>query len=179
MRQDGGVEQPHAPHLRYLCEDPECCDNGCPTVTCRSCGEDWPCPDWRSRHTDGQIRGQIRYVARKRFPGDEHMIDYIVRRETAMAGRWGSETRARKRLQAKHITTDQFLSAVRTAREQRGYACTFTVAEVLGLPWKVVGAKVTKLDHQGVIEGCGCGCAEPIWIVAEQEERLRLLRGDT
>lgn len=28
MRQDGGVEQPHAPHLRYLCDDPECCDNG-------------------------------------------------------------------------------------------------------------------------------------------------------
>lgn len=86
---------------------------------------------------------------------------------------------ARKRLQAKHITTDQFLGAVRTARQQSGCASTFTVAEVLGLPWKVVGAKVTKLDHQGVIEGCGCGCAEPIWIVAEQEERLRLLRGDT
>ena len=73
--------EPHAPRLEYRCEDPECCDNGCPDVSCRSCGQEWPCQDWRSRHTPSQINAQIRYTARKHFPGDEHMVEYIVRRE--------------------------------------------------------------------------------------------------
>jgi len=75
------VNVPHSPDLRYLCPDPECCDNGCPHVSCRACHEDWPCTDWRSRHTDSQIRAQILYVARKHFPGDEDMVEYVVRTE--------------------------------------------------------------------------------------------------
>ncbi len=78
----------------------------------------------------------------------------------------------KKQVQAKHITTDQFLDAVHTARERHGYAATWSVAEVLGLPWKVVAAKVTKLDRQRVIEGCGCGCGSPIWIIAEREAEM-------
>ena len=65
---------PHVPHLRCLCDDYLCCDNGGPAVTCRSCSKDWPCPDWRSRHTSSQIYAQIRYVARKHFPGDAEIM---------------------------------------------------------------------------------------------------------
>jgi hypothetical protein len=71
---------PHSPKLQYLCEDPECCDNGCPVVECRSCGKDRPCPDWQSRHTETQIQAQDRYVARKHWGNDQYMIDYTVKR---------------------------------------------------------------------------------------------------
>lgn len=70
----------HAPLLMYLCTDPECCDNGCPHVSCRACKQDWPCADWRSRHNESQVRAQYRYVARKHFPGDERLVAYSVRR---------------------------------------------------------------------------------------------------
>lgn len=69
----------HAPLLRYLCEDPECCDNGCPSVTCRECKQDWPCQDWRGRHSRARVLAQYRYVARKHFPGDEVQVAYEVR----------------------------------------------------------------------------------------------------
>lgn len=67
---------PHAPRFKYLCDDPNCCDNGCPDVSCRTCGGEWPCSDWRRRHTIGQIRRQTRYTSRKVFPGDDRMIEY-------------------------------------------------------------------------------------------------------
>lgn len=72
-------DQPHAPHLQYLCDDYDCCDDGCPVVTCRSCGQNWPCLDWRSRHTESQIQAQDRYVARKRYGADTYMIEYAVK----------------------------------------------------------------------------------------------------
>lgn len=77
---DPSEKPAHAPQLRYLCEDPECCDNGCPDVSCRACTLEWPCPDWRARHTRRQIEAQVRYSARKHFPGDPHMWEYMVRR---------------------------------------------------------------------------------------------------
>lgn len=76
------MNEPHAPHLRYLCDDYECCGNGCPIVTCRSCGQDWPCLDWQGRHTDSQVRAQVRYVARKDYPGDADMVEYTARQWT-------------------------------------------------------------------------------------------------
>jgi hypothetical protein len=79
------ADVPHAPRLRYLCDDNECCDNGSPDVRCRACGHHWPCPDWRSRHTPGQVLAQVRWVARKRYPGDEEMVDYAVRQEARRA----------------------------------------------------------------------------------------------
>jgi hypothetical protein len=74
---------PHAPRLEYQCDDYECCPNGCPTVTCRACAEEWPCTDWQSRHTESQIRAQDRYVARKVWGRDTHMIEYVVRTKAA------------------------------------------------------------------------------------------------
>jgi hypothetical protein len=70
---------PHAPRLEYLCYDYDCCENRCPRVTCRSCDEKWPCTDWRSRHTATQVEAQLRYVARKHYPGDPDMVEYAVR----------------------------------------------------------------------------------------------------
>ncbi len=75
------ADRPHAPRLDYLCEEPDCCDNGCPVVTCRSCGQDWPCADWRSRHTLPQVLAQVRYVARKEYPGDPYMVEWAERQE--------------------------------------------------------------------------------------------------
>jgi hypothetical protein len=70
---------PYEPRLKYLYEDPECCDNGCPVVTCRVCGQDWPCPDFIAAHTDTQVLAQVRYVARKKFPGDPDQVEYETR----------------------------------------------------------------------------------------------------
>jgi len=56
---------PYAPRVDYLCDDPECCDNGCPVVTCKVCRKDWPCPDYREAHTAAQVMAQERYVDRK------------------------------------------------------------------------------------------------------------------
>ena len=69
----------HSPRLRYLCDDPDCCDNGCPQVLCRTSGGLWPCADWRSRHNSTQIIAEYRYVARKSFPGDEVQVAYDIR----------------------------------------------------------------------------------------------------
>lgn len=70
---------PYEPRLRYLCEDPECCDNGSPDVSCRVCGKEWPCPDFIAAHTDAQVLAQVRYVARKIYPGDPYMVGYMAR----------------------------------------------------------------------------------------------------
>ncbi len=82
------TKAPYAPLLEYLCEDPDCCDNGSPRVTCRVCGEDWPCSDYVDNHTAGQVTAQRRYVLRKVWGFDEQMIDYSLRRWDAAGIRW-------------------------------------------------------------------------------------------
>ncbi len=81
---------PHAPTLDYLCDDPDCCPNGCPRVTCRACGQEWPCADWRSRHTATQALAQHRYVARKWYGDDLDMVQYAARDRARLAA--GKET---------------------------------------------------------------------------------------
>jgi hypothetical protein len=39
--------EPHHPNRWYLCDDPDCCYDGCPILTCAVCSEDWPCPTKR------------------------------------------------------------------------------------------------------------------------------------
>lgn len=73
------TDEPHAPRVDYLCDDIDCCWNGCPVVLCRRCHQDWPCDDWRGRHTSSQIRAQVRYSARKHYPGDPDMVEYLAR----------------------------------------------------------------------------------------------------
>ena len=72
-------EAPHAPKLEYLCDDYRCCENGAPSVTCRSCGRSWPCLSWQGRHTVAQIDAKRRWVARKYSPGDEDGVEWMVR----------------------------------------------------------------------------------------------------
>jgi hypothetical protein len=72
------AQAPHAPKLAYLCSDPGCCEDGCPQVTCRSCGGSWPCQDWRARHTPGQVMAQRRYVLRKNWPNDIAMVEWAL-----------------------------------------------------------------------------------------------------
>jgi hypothetical protein len=69
-------------------------------------------------------------------------------------------------MQAKDITTAQFVAAAIEAHEREGVANTSTVSRSLGedVPYKVVCAKTEKLDKQKIIEGCGCGCGSPIWL---------------
>lgn len=35
--------EPHHPNRWHLCDDPDCCDDGCPVLTCAVDGENWPC----------------------------------------------------------------------------------------------------------------------------------------
>jgi hypothetical protein len=55
----------YAPELVYLCDDSDCCWNGCPDVRCRVCGQEWPCDDYVASHTESQVAAQKRYVKRK------------------------------------------------------------------------------------------------------------------
>lgn len=69
----------YAPRLDYLCDDPECCENGCPIVTCRHCKHDWPCDDYINSHTPTQIEKEHRYVDRKSWGDDIGMIEHFSR----------------------------------------------------------------------------------------------------
>ena len=53
---------PYEPRVTYLCDDPECCRNGCPVVDCIVCGKAWPCPDYVTAHTPAQVARQERWV---------------------------------------------------------------------------------------------------------------------
>lgn len=70
----------YAPRLYYACDDEECCDNGCPQVTCRVCGRVWPCPDYVAAHTPAQVEAQRRYVDRKWYPLDPDMVEWLAAR---------------------------------------------------------------------------------------------------
>lgn len=61
----GVAGPPYRPRLSYLCDDPDCCPNGCPVVGCMVCGGEWPCSDYRAAHTPAQVARQVRYVERK------------------------------------------------------------------------------------------------------------------
>ena len=82
----------------------------------------------------------------------------------------------RKNIQAKDITTDAFLAAVRADNNEGWvdgsgwtHATAGSVAMRLNMPYKVVCAKITKLDNQGVLWGsCGCGCGSPIFIAEDR-----------
>ena len=73
-------QPPYAPVIKYLCDDEECCENGCPAVTCKSCGKGWPCPDYIASHTPVQVEAQHRYVDRKWFGDDEGMLAYKAKK---------------------------------------------------------------------------------------------------
>jgi hypothetical protein len=57
----------HAPEVRYLCDDPDCCDDGCPRALCREDGQDWPCA--YRREQDGPAMTARNERWRKRVEG--------------------------------------------------------------------------------------------------------------
>ena len=89
----------------------------------------------------------------------------------------------KKLIQAKHITTEQFLAAVRADHAEGWgtddgtryfHSTAYSVARRLGMPDKVVMAKIDKLNKQGVLWGsCGCGCGSPIFIAGDMEHTRR------
>ena len=72
------MKQPYAPDLQYMCFD-GCCENNCPIVTCKYCGQYWPCPDYIANHTPDQVEAQHRYVDRKWYGDDKEMVEYSAR----------------------------------------------------------------------------------------------------
>lgn len=84
-------------------------------------------------------------------------------------------------MQAKDITTEEFLRAAQLCHERNGWAFARGVHEILAetfpeLPYKVTLAKLAKLDRQHIIEGCACGCSSPMWIVVGKHEHNGLNR---
>lgn len=84
-------------------------------------------------------------------------------------------------MQAKDITTEQFLRAAQLCNERNGWAFARGVHEILAetfpdLAYKVTLAKLAKLDRQHIIEGCDCGCSSPMWIVDGKHEHNGLNR---
>ena len=83
------------------------------------------------------------------------------------------------RPQAKDISTEAFVAAVRAdytegwvsaTGQHYTHSTTWSVAQRLGLPQKVVAAKLRRLDQQGVLQGCACGCGSPIFLAERLTE---------
>ena len=61
-------------------------------------------------------------------------------------------------MQAKDISTDEFLSAMYDTRNRWGSSMLWDVTAVLGMPEPVVRAKARRLIKADTIDGCACGC---------------------
>jgi len=80
-------QEMYAPKVTYSCDDPSCCDNGCPIVTCCHCGREWPCPDYVASHSEAQVNAQRRWVTRVWWRPDAEMIRWTYRSEGIEAPR--------------------------------------------------------------------------------------------
>lgn len=54
----------HRPKVRYLCDDPECCDDGCPRAFCREDGQPWPCEHRREKDSPTRVAAHVRWAER-------------------------------------------------------------------------------------------------------------------
>jgi len=67
-----------------------------------------------------------------------------------------------KKVQAKHITDERCLRAVRAARGRHGVADWSSLwdiqEEMTEYPAKVVQAKLASLLKRKILTGCACGC---------------------
>jgi hypothetical protein len=65
------------------------------------------------------------------------------------------------RIQAKDITDEQFLDAIRIRAHSWGVAFSWDVADQLDVPFKVALAKARSMHRRGLLDDlmfCGCGC---------------------
>lgn len=69
----------------------------------------------------------------------------------------------KKIIQAKHIETSSFLELVASESRETGYASLDKLVEQLGLPEKVVLAKLRQLEKRGKLTDVNDGLA---WAVA-------------
>jgi len=84
----------------------------------------------------------------------------------------------KKTLQAKHISDEDFLVAIREDCRRRSLewgfestmGITWLIAEILGVPTKVANAKAKSLIKRGIITGCTCGCRGDLEIVIKESE---------
>lgn len=53
----------YEPAVVWLCDDVECCYNGCPRLICKVCRSDWPCQDYIDNHDEPAINRQRRWVS--------------------------------------------------------------------------------------------------------------------
>lgn len=85
-------------------------------------------------------------------------------------------------MKAADISVADFVLAAYRANLVIGYASSHGVHAQLErmysepVPFKVVLAKLDKLDRQGIIEGCDCGCSSPLWLVDGKHEHNGLNR---
>jgi hypothetical protein len=74
-------------------------------------------------------------------------------------------------IQAKDITDEQFLNAIRVRAHPWGSASSWDVADELGVPFKVALAKARSAYRRGLLDDifCGCGCRGD-WKPADRPE---------
>ena len=85
-------------------------------------------------------------------------------------------------MKAADISVDTMLAAIRkdiatprllndfhdpTATFLSPNACTWTIADREGWPVKVAMAKLRKMERQGLVDGCACGCRGD-WTILEE-----------
>ena len=58
--------RPHAAEIVYLCDDPDCCEDGCPVALCKADREDWPCAHRRECDTPARTARNERWRQRVR-----------------------------------------------------------------------------------------------------------------
>lgn len=71
-------------------------------------------------------------------------------------------------MQAKDIRPDDVLIAIRQVRTGIG-ASRWKVGTFLGVPEKVMLAKLRHMTLSGILRGCYCGCRGDFTIVGEED----------
>lgn len=84
----------YAPQIICICDEWECCgqDGGTWQVSCRFCGQTWPCGDYQASHTPAQIRREKRYTNAREYPpwpeAEDRPYEWIDRKERWVRSRW-------------------------------------------------------------------------------------------
>lgn len=53
------------------------------------------------------------------------------------------------------------------------WVITFDLEPLFDAPWKVVNAKLRRLIHQGLVDGCTCGCSGNFELTVSGWESIR------
>ena len=81
------MSQLYSPKIVVLCEDEDCCSDGTEIVRCSFCKQDWPCDDYKDKHTEAQIEKEMRYADRIVHHNDEEIVEMLAKERAIARGK--------------------------------------------------------------------------------------------